>query len=194
MAQNFGARERGASALFARFAGAFAVGSSGGIQASADFRQHVLIDPRAVPLRTGHSGQSDRAGSDGGFGGEADTAIRAVDLFGMPMAHLFDQRPELDGDLFAQRLVMNGGRVRQSRRQLHQRFLVTPRAVMIGTGHAANADRHPRIERFSTSRTMYRLHVLAPQLFQQLSIASAGPLILPRLLDLKEFVTKTVFF
>ena len=93
MAQNLGATERGASALFARFAGAFAVGGSGGIQASADFRQHVLIDPRAVPLRTGHSGQSDRAGSYGGFGGEADTAIRAVNLLGMPMAHLCTSVP-----------------------------------------------------------------------------------------------------
>src|SRR5262245_8551805 len=127
-------------ALLVRTAGACAVSGRGDIQASADFRQHVLIDPRPVLVRTSHSRQSAGTRSDGGSGSKPGAATRAIDLRWMAMAHLFHQRPKLDGNLLAQGLVMNCRRVFQPRRELHQRLMVAPCAVMFGTSHSPHAD------------------------------------------------------
>ncbi len=85
--------------------------------------------------------------------------------------------------------MVNRCRVLEAGGDLHQRFLVAPCTVVNRASHTANADRHPCIKILATLRTMNRLDVLLPELFNYLSIALTRPLILAGPLRLVEFVT-----
>ncbi|MGH7924520.1 MAG: hypothetical protein ACREQH_08020 [Candidatus Binatus sp.] len=149
-----------------------------------------MIDPRAVALGTGHPGESGRARSDRRPGGEPGTAIGAIDLLGMFVAHFFH---DLSENLFAQGLVLNRRRIFQSRSKLQERFLIRPRAMPAWTGHSTCADRYPSLEVLSALRTSDWLDVLAPQFLQYFFVTLMGPLILASRFNLVEFVTQTIF-
>ncbi len=85
--------------------------SCSGVKAFANFREHTLIDPRAMTIRASHPGQSRRARGERGLGGELGAAVGAIDPFAMFVMQLFDDVE----NLFAQRDRMNRSRIFKAR-------------------------------------------------------------------------------
>jgi len=163
-----------------------------GVQASADFAKHILINPCAVPIWTGHPCQARRTLSCRGFGLKPRTAIWTVDLIGMPVTQVFDDRAQTHENPFAQRFRVDRRRIFQPRAKLLKRFLVTPCPVVTWTGHSADPDSYPGVESLSALRAADWLEILFSQPVDYLGITLAGPLILASHLCQVEFVSETV--
>jgi hypothetical protein len=163
-----------------------------GVQASADFAKHILINPCAVPIWTGHPCQARRTLSCRGFGLKPGIAIWTVDLIGMPVTQGFDDRAQTHENRFAQRFRVDRRRILQARAKLLKRFPISPCPVVTWTSHSANPDSYPGVESFFALRAVDWLEILLSQPVDYLRITLAGPLILASHLCQVEFVSETV--
>jgi hypothetical protein len=97
-----------------------------GVQASADFAKHILIDPCALAIWTGHRCQARFTFFCCGSGLKPGAAIRTVNLIGMPVTQAFDDRAQAHENRFAQRFMVDRRCVLQARPKLVARLVPEP--------------------------------------------------------------------